>query len=100
MTGLVGFFIIIIYHNITYRVTLRYPWCKSINQLTVFVLYEVFYTNGLMRMRLTPDVRKMVISTLYGYLVVIHDLDLSSMSKDLAGQSLSKLSAVLWIRIL
>jgi hypothetical protein len=52
-----------------------------------------------MRMRLTPDVRKMVISTLYGYLVVIHDLDLSSMSKDLAGQSLSNLSALLWIRI-
>ncbi len=63
------------------------------------VLYQVFYTNGLMRMRLTPDVRKMVISTLYGYLVVIHDLDLTSMSKDLAGQSLSNLFVVLWIRI-
>jgi WD repeat-containing protein 32 len=46
-------------------------------------------------MRLTPDVRKMVISTLYGYLVVIHDLDLSSMSKDLAGQSSSNLFVVL-----
>ena len=50
-------------------------------------------------MRLTPDVRKMVISTLYGYLVVIHDLDLSTMSKDLAGQFLSNLFVVLWIRI-
>ena len=38
-----------------------------------------------MRMRLTPDVRKMVISTLHGYLVVIHDLDLGSMKKDLEG---------------
>jgi hypothetical protein len=38
-----------------------------------------------MRMRLTPDVKKMVISTLHGYLVVVHDLDLSTMKKDLAG---------------
>ena len=45
----------------------------------------MFFTNGLMRMRLTPDVSKMVISTLHGYLVVIHDLDLSTMKKDLAG---------------
>ena len=62
----------------------------------------MFYTNGLMRMRLTPDASKMVISTMNGlwpiqkfrlgveksfpgYLVVIHDLDLISMCDDLAG---------------
>lgn len=39
-----------------------------------------------MRMRLTPDVQKMVISTLHGYLVVIHDLDLANMKKDLEGE--------------
>jgi hypothetical protein len=39
-------------------------------------------------MRLAPDVRKMVISTLHGYLVVIHDLDLSNMKKDLEGKVL------------
>ena len=46
---------------------------------------KVFYTNGLMRMRLTPDSSKMVISTMNGYLVTIHDLDLAAMSEDLAG---------------
>ena len=40
-----------------------------------------------MRMRLTPDASKMVISTRNGYLVVVHDLDLDTMSEDLAGQS-------------
>ena len=54
-----------------------------------------------MRMRLTPDSSKMVISTMNGYLeiffvrliyylsgrylVVVHDLDLHTMSEDLAG---------------
>jgi len=46
---------------------------------------KVFYTNGLMRMRLTPDSSKMVISTMNGYLVVVHDLDLGTMSEDLSG---------------
>jgi len=46
---------------------------------------KVFYTNGLMRMRLTPDSSKMVISTMNGYLVVIHDLALDAMSQDLSG---------------
>ena len=38
-----------------------------------------------MRMRLTPDATSMVISTRNGYLIVIHDLDLSTMGQDLAG---------------
>lgn len=46
---------------------------------------RIFYTNGLMRMRLTPDSRKMVISTTGGYLMVIHDLDLHTLSQDLQG---------------
>ena len=46
---------------------------------------RVFYTNGLMRMRLTAGCDKMVISTMNGYLVVIHDLDLETLGQDLAG---------------
>ena len=38
-----------------------------------------------MRMRLTPDAQKMAISTMNGYLVVVHDLDLATMGEDLAG---------------
>ncbi|CAH1258046.1 DCAF10 [Branchiostoma lanceolatum] len=44
---------------------------------------RVFHTHGLMRTRLTPDGSKMVMSTAMGYLIVIHDLDLSTMSEDL-----------------
>ena len=46
---------------------------------------RVFYTNGLMRMRMTAGCDKMVISTMNGYLVVIHDLDLGTLGQDLAG---------------
>ena len=53
---------------------------KNFNQI-----FQVFYTNSLMRMRLTPDATSMVISTRNGYLIVIHDLDLSTMGQDLAG---------------
>ncbi|XP_078667796.1 DDB1- and CUL4-associated factor 10-like [Branchiostoma floridae x Branchiostoma belcheri] len=44
---------------------------------------RVFHTHGLMRTRLTPDGSKMVMSTAMGYLIVIHDLDLSNMADDL-----------------
>ena len=46
---------------------------------------NVFYTGGLMRMRLTPSGDKMVISTINGYLIIIHDLCLDTLGKDLAG---------------
>lgn len=52
---------------------------------------RIFYTNGLMRMRLTPDNRKMVICTTGGYLVVIHDLDLHTLAHDLRGFKLPKM---------
>lgn len=51
---------------------------------------RIFYTNGLMRMRLTPDNKKMVICTTGGYLVVIHDLDLHTLAHDLRGFKLPK----------
>lgn len=52
---------------------------------------RIFYTNGLMRMRLTPDNQKMVICTTGGYLVVIHDLDLHTLAHDLRGFKLPKM---------
>lgn len=52
---------------------------------------RVFYTNGLMRMRLTPDNKKMVICTTRGCLVVIHDLNLHTLAYDLRGFKLPKM---------
>lgn len=46
---------------------------------------KIFYTGGLMRMRLTPNSDKMVISTVNGYLIIIHDLCLDNLAKDLTG---------------
>ena len=46
---------------------------------------RVFATNGLMRTRLTPDASKMIICTTGGYLIVIHNLDLNTLSQDLDG---------------
>ncbi|KAK2709253.1 DDB1- and CUL4-associated factor 10-like [Artemia franciscana] len=46
---------------------------------------RVFHSNGLMRMRLTPDASKMVLCTTNGYLMIVHDLDLKQMAEDLAG---------------
>jgi len=62
-----------------------YTWDINHYQESGAEFKKVFYTNGLMRMRLTPDSSKMVISTMNGYLVVVHDLDLNTMSEDLAG---------------
>ncbi len=46
---------------------------------------RVFHTNGLMRMRLTPDNSKMVLCTAGGYIMIIHNLDFSTLNQDLAG---------------
>ncbi|XP_015119258.1 DDB1- and CUL4-associated factor 10 [Diachasma alloeum] len=46
---------------------------------------RVFHTNGLMRTRLTPDASKMLICTTSGYLIIIHNLKLSTLTQDLAG---------------
>ncbi|KAJ4446314.1 hypothetical protein ANN_13009 [Periplaneta americana] len=50
-----------------------------------FVYNRVFQTNGLMRTRLNPDASKMIICTTGGYLIIIHNLDLTTMAQDLAG---------------
>lgn len=62
-----------------------YTW--DINSFTEnSILYKrVFHTNGLMRTRLSPDASKMLISTTSGYLIIIHNLKLSTLTEDLAG---------------
>lgn len=51
---------------------------------------KVFSTNGLMRTRLTPDGTKMIICTTGGYLIIIHNLNLNTMSQDLDGFKVRK----------
>jgi len=46
---------------------------------------KVFHSNGLMRMRLTPDCSKMILCTAGGYIMIIHNLDFSTLNQDLAG---------------
>lgn len=50
-----------------------------------FVYQKVFHTPGLMRCRVSPDSNQLVICTTGGYLIIIHDLDLSTLAKDLNG---------------
>ncbi|KAK7109125.1 DDB1- and CUL4-associated factor 10 homolog [Littorina saxatilis] len=54
---------------------------------------RVFYIEGLMRCKLTPDDSKLVISTSRGYLLLVHDLDLARLDVDMdcykAGLSVS-----------
>ncbi|KRT86651.1 WD40 domain-containing protein [Oryctes borbonicus] len=48
------------------------------------VLYnKVFVMTGLMRTKLTPDGSKMIIGTTNGYMIIVHDLNLSTMSNDM-----------------
>ncbi|XP_040576260.1 DDB1- and CUL4-associated factor 10 homolog [Lepeophtheirus salmonis] len=46
---------------------------------------KILYLNALMRMRLTPSGDQMVISTMNGYILIIHDLSLKTLKKDLEG---------------
>ncbi|XP_052743980.1 DDB1- and CUL4-associated factor 10 isoform X2 [Bicyclus anynana] len=62
-----------------------YTW--DINSYTEFnlVYQRVFHASGLMRCRLSPDAKQMVMCTTGGLLVIIHNLNLSTLSKDLHG---------------
>ncbi|XP_076759821.1 DDB1- and CUL4-associated factor 10 homolog [Xylocopa sonorina] len=62
-----------------------YTW--DINSFTENSILHtrVFHTNGLMRTRLSPDASKLLISTTSGYLIIIHNLKLSTLAQDLAG---------------
>ncbi len=54
--------------------------------------------SGLMRMRLSPDSDKMIISTSEGFLMVIHDVDLNTMDKDLEGNILIRSDCALKLK--
>lgn len=45
----------------------------------------LFYINGMMRTKITPNENKMIVSTLGGYFLLIHDLELDSLKADMAG---------------
>ncbi|XP_063703797.1 DDB1- and CUL4-associated factor 10 homolog isoform X2 [Culicoides brevitarsis] len=49
------------------------------------IYQKVFHTPGLMRCRLSRDATKLAICTTSGYLIIIHDLDLFTLAKDLNG---------------
>ncbi|KAK7788624.1 hypothetical protein R5R35_008118 [Gryllus longicercus] len=46
---------------------------------------KVFGSHDFLRMRLNPDASKMIISSSRGYLLIVHDLDLNTLTEDLAG---------------
>ncbi|XP_061384397.1 DDB1- and CUL4-associated factor 10 homolog isoform X3 [Danaus plexippus] len=62
-----------------------YTW--DINSYTEFnlVYQRVFHASGLMRCRLSPDAKQMVMCTTGGLLVIIHDLNLTTLAQDLHG---------------
>ncbi|RUS91566.1 hypothetical protein EGW08_000681 [Elysia chlorotica] len=44
---------------------------------------QLLYINGMMRTKVCPDEQRMVISTLGGYFILVHDLDLDNFKQDL-----------------
>ncbi|XP_055377823.1 DDB1- and CUL4-associated factor 10 homolog [Condylostylus longicornis] len=62
-----------------------YTWDISSYTEQSCIYQKVFHTSGLMRCRLTPDAKKLIICTTGGYLIIIHDLNLATLAKDLNG---------------
>lgn len=58
-----------------------YAW--NLNDGTENNFEKVFLMSGLMRMKLTPDGTKMIISTTTGFIIIIHNLNLLSLATDL-----------------
>lgn len=46
---------------------------------------QLLYINGMMRTKVCPDEQRMIISTLGGYFILVHDLDLNHFKQDLKG---------------
>lgn len=57
-----------------------------------YTYQKVFHTAGLMRCRISPDASKLVICTTGGYLIIVHNLDLQMLAKDLHGFRVSNRS--------
>ncbi|CAG9770891.1 unnamed protein product [Ceutorhynchus assimilis] len=60
-----------------------YAWNLKEQTENNMLFEKVFLMNGLMRMKLTPDGTKMIISTTSGFMVIIHNLNLLSLATDL-----------------
>ncbi|VEN39276.1 unnamed protein product [Callosobruchus maculatus] len=60
-----------------------YAWNLKSHTENNMLYDKVFLMNGLMRMKLTQDGTKMVISTTNGYMIIIHDLNLKTLATDL-----------------
>ena len=63
--------------------------CLTINRFTddsdTSQMEHVLHAGGLLRSKLSPDASKLVVSTISGYLMVIHDLDIATLFDDLKG---------------
>lgn len=59
--------------------------CRILLVVSELQSQRVFHSNGLMRMRLTPDNSKMILCTAGGYIMIIHNLDFTTLNQDLAG---------------
>ncbi|KAJ8917865.1 hypothetical protein NQ315_010778 [Exocentrus adspersus] len=60
-----------------------YAWNLKTQSENNMMYDKVFLMNGLMRMKLTDDGTKMVIATTNGYMIIIHDLNLTTLATDL-----------------
>ncbi|KAF7275270.1 hypothetical protein GWI33_012022 [Rhynchophorus ferrugineus] len=60
-----------------------YAWNLNDPTENSMLFEKVFLMNGLMRMKLTPDGTKMIISTTSGYIIIIHNLSLLNLATDL-----------------
>ncbi|XP_061721757.1 DDB1- and CUL4-associated factor 10 isoform X2 [Cydia pomonella] len=62
-----------------------YTWDINSYSECNLVYQRVFHASGLMRCRLSPDARQMVMCTTRGLLVIVHDLNLTTLAQDLHG---------------
>jgi len=59
--------------------------CCSFTGEACMIFRRCLHVDGLMRCRVTRDGRKMIISMTDGFIMVIHDLDLNHLGRDLFG---------------
>lgn len=60
-----------------------YAWNLNDRTENNMLFEKVFLMSGLMRMKLSPDGTKMIISTTTGFIIIIHNLNLLSLATDL-----------------
>ena len=59
--------------------------CRRYSNVGDIMPEKLFSASGLIRSRLSPDGTKLVMSTSFGCLIVVHDLDIGGLYKDLRG---------------